>query len=79
MAVDTKRGAQPSRLPDPPAEYDGAYMRLLIARLEAFMRAQTAPGRVAGTTANFNKLPTSATGLASGELWNDGGDVKIVP
>lgn len=27
---------------------------------------------------NFNTLPTSATGLASGDLWNDSGTIKIV-
>lgn len=29
-------------------------------------------------TANLSALPTSATGLDSGDLWNDGGTVKIV-
>ena len=27
----------------------------------------------------IHNLPTSATGLASGQIWNDGGTLKIVP
>jgi hypothetical protein len=27
---------------------------------------------------NMSSLPTSATGLSSGDLWNDGGTLKIV-
>lgn len=68
----------PQRLPDPPDEYDPAYMRRLLADLETFMRLSQAPGRVEGTTAKLSKLPTSSAGLAAGELWNDAGDVKIV-
>ena len=29
--------------------------------------------------ANFANLPTSATGLTTGDLWNDGGALKIAP
>lgn len=67
-----------TRLPDPPHEYDQKYMNQLIRQLELLIVTLKATGRVEGTTANFNKLPTSATGLAAGELWNDAGDVKIV-
>ena len=28
---------------------------------------------------NMSGMPTSSAGLASGDLWNDGGTVKIVP
>lgn len=66
------------RLPDPPAEYDPAYMRLLVSQLEQYIRSAQATGRVTGTTANFNQLPTSSAGLATGELWNSAGTVKIV-
>ena len=65
-------------LPDPPEQYDAAYMRRLIASLETFMRLSQAAGRIEGTTAKLSKLPTSSAGLAPGELWNDAGDVKIV-
>lgn len=67
-----------SRLPDPPDEYDQAYMRRLVRSLELFIEAVQSTGRVQGTTANLSRLPTSSAGLASGELWNDAGDVKIV-
>ena len=32
-----------------------------------------------GTRINFANLPTSATGLTTGDLWNDGGTLKIAP
>jgi len=32
-----------------------------------------------GTRVNFANLPTSVTGLTTGDLWNDGGTVKIAP
>lgn len=31
------------------------------------------------TIVNFQSLPTSATGLSSGDVWNDSGTLKIVP
>ena len=33
---------------------------------------------IAGGSVNMPNLPTSASGLSSGDLWNDGGTVKIV-
>ena len=33
--------------------------------------------QVSGTTINFANLPTADTGLATGDLWNDGGTLKI--
>ena len=32
-----------------------------------------------GTRINFANLPTSATGLTTGDLWNDAGTLKIAP
>ena len=31
------------------------------------------------TIVNFQSLPTSTTGLSSGDVWNDAGTLKIVP
>jgi hypothetical protein len=33
---------------------------------------------IKGTTVNIRSLPTSTTGLSSGDLWNDAGTVKVV-
>ena len=36
-------------------------------------------GKLKAQTANFANLPTSPSGLSSGDLYNDSGTVKIVP
>lgn len=73
------RATRTLRLPDPPERYDIAYMRRLIQALEENARSTQATGRIEGTTAKLSELPTSSTGLAAGELWNDGGTVKVIP
>lgn len=35
-------------------------------------------GKIKATDINFTGLPTSATGLSTGDVWNDGGTLKIV-
>lgn len=35
-------------------------------------------GKIKATDINFTNLPTSATGLSAGDVWNDGGTLKIV-
>lgn len=35
-------------------------------------------GKIKATDINFTGLPTSATGLSAGDVWNDGGTLKIV-
>lgn len=72
------RAIRTLRLPDPPREYDITYMRKLVQDIETFARSTQATGRIEGTTAKLSELPTSATGLAAGELWNDAGTVKVV-
>jgi len=37
----------------------------------------TAEGRVTTNRLNLADLPTSAAGLAAGDVWNDGGTLKI--
>ena len=32
-----------------------------------------------GTRVSFPNLPTAVTGLTAGDLWNDGGTLKIAP
>lgn len=34
--------------------------------------------RIKPNTINFSSLPTSSSGLSAGDLWNDGGTIKIV-
>lgn len=63
--------------PAPPDKYDKAYMNRLVQQLDAISqevrRKDVTFGRIRATD-----LPTSATGLAAGDFWNDAGDVKVV-
>lgn len=64
------------RIQNPPASYDQKYMERLVASMnlmiERLNRRDVTFARV-----NISDLPTSATGLSAGDLWNDAGDVKV--
>jgi hypothetical protein len=49
----------------------------LIRALELFIAQERNPGELRGTKITLTDLPTSATGLESGALYNDSGTVKI--
>ena len=66
------------RLPTPPAQITQQYMSDLIRTLEVFMNQERNPGELRGTKITLTDLPTSATGLETGALYNDSGTVKIV-
>ena len=68
----------PPRLPEAPAEYSDTYMQDLLRALEAFIAQERTPGELRGTKITLTNLPTSATGLETGALFNDSGTVKIV-
>ena len=68
----------PPRLPEPPAEYAQQYMDDLIRAIEIFIQQERTPGELRGTKITLTDLPTSATGLETGALYNDAGTVKIV-
>ena len=68
----------PPRLPEAPAEYSDTYMQDLLRALEAFIAQERNPGEGRGTKITVTNLPTSATGLETGALFNDSGTVKIV-
>lgn len=36
-------------------------------------------GKIKATSINFSGIPTSTTGLSSGDVWSDGGILKIMP
>jgi hypothetical protein len=69
----------PPRLPDPPMEYNVQYMSDLIRALELFIDQERNPGELRGTKITLTDLPTSATGLEAGSLYNDSGTVKVAP
>lgn len=68
----------PPRLPDPPEALDQRYMQDLIRALELFIQQERNPGELRGTKITLTELPTSASGLETGALYNDSGTVKIV-
>lgn len=67
----------PPRLPEAPEEYTRSYMQDLIRTLEIFIEQERNPGEVRATSVTITDLPTSATGLETGTLYNDAGTVKV--
>tara|TARA_Y100000289_G_scaffold60218_1_gene66975 strand:- start:413 stop:640 length:228 start_codon:yes stop_codon:yes gene_type:complete len=72
------RQIAPPRLPEPPTEYAQEYMADLTRALELFISQTTNPGELRGTKITLTNLPTSASGLETGALYNDSGTVKVV-
>jgi len=67
----------PPRLPEPPIEYTQQYMADLVRSLQSFIEQERNPGEMRGTKITLTDLPTSATGLETGALYNDAGTVKV--
>jgi hypothetical protein len=67
----------PPRLPEAPEEYTRSYMQDLIRTLEIFIEQERNPGEIRATRLTITDLPTSATGLEAGTLYNDAGTVKV--
>tara|TARA_B000000565_G_C23604060_1_gene308420 strand:- start:116 stop:346 length:231 start_codon:yes stop_codon:yes gene_type:complete len=68
----------PPRLPEPPIEYTQQYMADLVRSIQVFIEQERNPGEMRGTKLTLTALPTSATGLETGSLYNDSGTVKVV-
>jgi hypothetical protein len=67
----------PPRLPEAPQEYSSSFMSDLIRALEIFIEQERNPGDLRASTITITDLPTSATGLETGTLYNDSGTVKV--
>lgn len=65
--------------PVPPREYSSSYMSEIIRAFSVYIEQQSNPGDGRFTRVTITDLPTSATGLESGALWNDSGTVKVAP
>ena len=72
------RDLVPPQFPLPPSEYERQYFDELIRSLTQLVVQLQNPGELRGTKITLTDLPTSATGLETGALYNDGGTVKIV-
>ena len=77
-------------LPIAPPEYSQPYMNQFLRQLETIFNQIQTPGPIvcsgdsspnskAKSGLNIINIPTSATGLRSGDVWSDGGTLKIVP
>lgn len=66
------------RIPEPPKEYDPVWLQHFVKTLDSYFEILNNAGAIRATTITLTDLPTSATGLESGALWNDAGTVKIV-
>lgn len=72
------RDLVPPQFPLPPEGYDRQYFDEMVRSLTQLVIQLQNPGELRGTKITLTDLPTSATGLESGALYNDGGTVKIV-
>ena len=61
-----------------PEEYDQTYFDGMVRSLTQLVVQLQNPGELRGTKITLTDLPTSASGLESGALFNDSGTVKIV-
>lgn len=88
--MTTTPGTARGSLPLPPPEYAQPYMNALIRQLETIFNQFQAVGPITCGPAigansrsksglNIVNIPTSATGLKSGDVWSDSGTLKIVP
>lgn len=86
----TTPGSARGALPLPPAEYSQTYTNQLVRQLETIFNQLRNPGPIncagdltSGSRAksglNIANIPTSSTGLKSGDVWSDSGILKIVP
>lgn len=63
--------------PVAPAQYDQQYMNEIVRSFSVYLQQQANPGLGRFTNVTLTDLPTSATGLEPGTLWNDSGTVKV--
>ena len=65
-------------LGSPDKEFDARFWAKTLRSIELAFQRHSSPGAIRGSTINLSDLPTSATGLKSGDVWNDAGTLKIV-
>jgi hypothetical protein len=68
----------PPLLPLPPNEYSPQYFDQLVRSLNTYFRQLGSTNPIVVDSITLNNLPTSATGLPVGSVWNDAGTLKIV-
>jgi hypothetical protein len=68
----------PPNLPLPPSDYSAQYFNQLVRSLNAYFQQAGSTTPIVVDSITLNSLPTSATGLPVGSVWNDAGTLKIV-
>lgn len=71
------RSLVPPQFPLAPEEYDRQYFDEMVRSLTQLVVQLQNPGELRGTKITLTDLPTSATGLEAGALYNDSGVVKV--
>lgn len=61
-----------------PNEYDKEYFRTMVLQLNVYFEQIEAVREGRFNKVNISQLPTSTAGLRAGDVWNDGGTLKIV-
>lgn len=62
-----------------PKEYDPAFQDRAFRNIERFLKLVGSTGPIRVNAINITDIPTSATGLRSGDLWSSAGVIHIVP
>jgi hypothetical protein len=65
-------------LPLPPAEYSAQYLNQIVRTLNQYFQQLGSTNPIEVDSILLRNLPTSATGLPVGSVWNDTGTLKIV-
>ena len=73
-----QRELVPPIIANAPPEYSQSYVSDLAKALTLLIDQVNTDGQLRATTAVLTALPTSASGLATGTLYNDSGTIKIV-
>lgn len=67
-----------STLPLPPEEYDRGYMESLVRIVELHFFQAAEPGDLRAAKMAATQLPTTGGGLRDGDIFDDGGVLKII-
>ena len=65
-------------LPVPPGYYDPEYLARLVRVIELYFSQNAEPGYVRASSLAVTQLPTNGGGLRVGDVFSDGGTLKIV-
>lgn len=65
-------------LPLPPAEYDRLYMESLVRAIEIHFLQSAEPGDMRAAKMAATQLPTTGGALRDGDIFDDGGTLRIV-